>query len=386
MGRADFFAAARKQSGLWTRQNWNMLTLMSLAALFLFVNVTIMIVLLPKLGLSILGIEGDLSRLGTLLLNLTTLLTAASITWLVIDPVLEAVYVLRCFYGEAVATGEDLRISLRQLTGAVAVIVILLLVPAAGGQTAGESAPKQVSAIRPERLTQSIDQVIRQREFAWRVRPPAGPEPDGRWVGWVRGGLRMFERAVDWIAGKLQDWFRTNPEDVSKGGGDRPPIELWMIVAGVVLALGVVIAILRGRKTPEAVAEALQPAAAPDLTDESISPDQMPEASWIALAEEWLAKGDTRLAMRALYLAGLNYLSGRRLITLERWKTGLDYRRELERRARQNPTSDPAVSSSFLKSVAIFERGWYGRHPMSRSDVDALAQGLEEMRHYASRS
>jgi hypothetical protein len=388
LGRSDFFDAARKQSVLWTRQNWNMLTLMSLAALFVFLNVTILIVLLPKLGLSILGIEGDLSRLGTRLLNPTTLSTAVAITWLVIDPVLEAVYVLCCFYGEAVATGEDLRISLRQLTSAVALgIVLLLLAPHAAAQMPENPAPRQSSAVNPERLGQSIDEVIRQREFAWRLRPPSGPEPEGRWVSWVRSGLRMISQAIEWIAGKIQDWFRVNPEDISKAGSSRPPLEFWMVIAGVVLALGVVIAILRGRKTKEVVAEGVQAAApAPDLTDESILPDQVPEASWLALAEEWLARGDPRLAMRALYLAGLNYLSGRRLITLERWKTGLDYRRELERRARQNPAVDPAVGAAFLQSVAVFEKGWYGRHPMSRPDVDALARGLEEVRRYAGRA
>lgn len=387
MGRTDFFTAARKQSVLWTRQNWNMLTLMSLAALFLFVNVTILILLLPQLGLSILGIDGDLSRLGMKLLNLTTLSTAAAITWLVIDPVLEAVYVLRCFYGEAVATGEDLRISLRQLTGAAALIVTLVMAPGLIAQTRQDPVPRRATVVHPERLSQSIDEVIRQREFAWRVHPAVGPEPEGRWVSWVRSGLRMIGRAVDWIASKIEEWFRINPEDVAKTGGSRPPLEFWIVVAGVVLALGVVVAILRGRKTPEVIAESVQAAAAaPDLTDESISADRLPEASWIALAEEWLAKGDARLAMRALYLAGLNHLSGRRLITLERWKTGLDYRRELERRARQNPAVDPAVGGAFLQSVAIFEKGWYGRHPMSRPDVDALAHGLEEVRRYAGRA
>src|SRR5205085_11741281 len=117
-----------------------------------------------------------------------------------------------------------------------------------------------------------------------------------------------------------------------------------------------------------------------DLTDESVQADHIPESSWLALAEEWLGKGDCRLAMRALYLAGLNYLSGRKLISLGRWKTGLEYRRELERRARQNAAADPQIGPAFLESISIFERGWYGAHPVDRLDVESLAKGLEEVR------
>jgi len=104
LGEADPIAAARRQAGLWSRQNWYLLGLASFAALLLFANILISIVLLPQLGRSFLGIEGEFARLGFGLVNLTTLAVAASITWLFIDPLLDAVYVLRCFHGESLAT------------------------------------------------------------------------------------------------------------------------------------------------------------------------------------------------------------------------------------------------------------------------------------------
>ena len=122
---------------------------------------------------------------------------------------------------------------------------------------------------------------------------------------------------------------------------------------------------------------------APDLTDESITADQLPESSWLQLAEEWRAKGDPRMALRALYLAGLKFLSARRLVSIHRAKTGRDYRKELERNSRLDPRVLPNVSPTFAENVASFERGWYGQHPVDAAEVESFLVRLEEMRRYA---
>ena len=128
-------------------------------------------------------------------------------------------------------------------------------------------------------------------------------------------------------------------------------------------------------------------AAAPvaNLADESLTADRLPESSWRKLAEESLARGEYRLALRALYLAGLNYMSQRELVSIRRWKSGLDYRREVERRARMNPMVSGELVPAFARNVSTFERGWYGRHPVNREDVETLMGGLDEMRRHAER-
>ena len=113
--------------------------------------------------------------------------------------------------------------------------------------------------------------------------------------------------------------------------------------------------------------------------DESLTADRLPESEWLALADEWMEKGDYRLALRAMYLGALNFLSARDLVSLRRWKSGLDYRRELARRAR----SKPDVPVAFTRGVAIFERGWYGRHAVDRAMAESLANGFNEMRSHA---
>ena len=72
----------------------------------------------------------------------------------------------------------------------------------------------------------------------------------------------------------------------------------------------------------------------------------------------------------------LNYLGQRDLVSIRKWKSGLDYRRELERRARSNPEISPVFSSN----VAIFERGWYGGHPVDREMVEEFTSGLTRIK------
>ncbi len=105
--RPDALSAARKQSLYATGQNWVVMAIVFLGLLLLFVNVLITIALLPQMGRIFLGIEGDMARLGGGIVNTTTLGVALAITWMAVDPLLDAVYVLRCFYGESLATGAD---------------------------------------------------------------------------------------------------------------------------------------------------------------------------------------------------------------------------------------------------------------------------------------
>ena len=77
-----------------------------------------------------------------------------------------------------------------------------------------------------------------------------------------------------------------------------------------------------------------------------------------------------------MYLAALNYLSARELVSVRRWKSGLDYRRELGSKGAAKPDLPPA----FARGVAIFEQGWYGRHTVDRAMAESLANGFKEMR------
>jgi len=384
LGRPDAVEAARKQAALSLKQSWGVLGLITLAGLLLFVNLLVTIAELPQLGRSFLGIEGDLVRLGSGILNTTTLAVTAALSWLFLDPLLDAVCVLRCFYGESLSTGQDLLATLRRalavaVPALVLALVLLSRVPAAHAQSPTPETP--AASVDAKRLERSMSEVIRRREFTWRNRT-AAEETRPEAPAWLSRLSDLVSDGWTWFKKKVWDWLFPSREE-QRTGKDSPVtgrMMKWLVGAAVALAAGVGIFLWRRKRAPVVAAQAVA-AAAPviDLADESLTADQLPESSWLKLAEEWLAKGDCRLALRALYLASLNFLNQRNLVTVRRWKSGRDYRLEVERRGRAQPELAPA----FSHSVAIFERGWYGRHTVDRVTVEQFAAGLEQMRGHA---
>lgn len=368
LGDPEPLRSAARQSTLWTRQNWVILLVMTVAGLLVFLNTLALIVFLPQLGRSFLGIEGDLARAGAHLLNWSTVASAAALAWLVIDPVLDAVYVLRCFYGESLATGEDLLASLRR---AVALVVMLLAFVSV--------TRAQANSIDPVKLDKSIDEVVHRREFAWRAPVKTGPEPQGRIAGWIRGAGDLARRAWNYIVKLIEEWLIPDQKREAPGGA-APAMKRTLetlIALLVALIVAAAIAFYLRRRNPVVAAKPVAAAApAVNLADDSLTADQLPESSWLRLADEWIAKGDLRLAMRALHLAGLNYLGQRGMISIRKWKSGLDYRRELERRAR----AQPEIHALFAANTAQFEQIWYGLHPADRAMLAGFADGLARMR------
>jgi hypothetical protein len=114
----------------------------------------------------------------------------------------------------------------------------------------------------------------------------------------------------------------------------------------------------------------------PDLSDENLGAEQLPEDGWTKLARELLAGGDLRLALRAFYLASLAHLAQRNLIKLEKFKSNREYERELNRRAH----SLPALLGAFGQNVSVFDRSWYGLHEIDSELVSEFAANLERMR------
>jgi hypothetical protein len=329
------------------------------------------IALLPQIGRSFLGIEGDFARAGFGILNVSTIAVALTVAGMVVDPLLDAVYVLRCFYRESIATGEDLRAALRKAIASAALMIVSLCI-----------FPGRLSAqVDPVKLDQSIDQVIHNPEFAWRSPRVPGQEPKGRWVGWLRAGEDMVAKGWHWVTETIRKWFEQKPEPDAKGKDS--PVTQRMLETLIVLVVAIIIAaaivFMVRKKVPVVAAEAVNIASpAVNLADESVTADQLPESAWLQLADEWKAKGDFRLALRAQYLAALNFLGRGGVISIRRWKSGLDYGRELERRAR----SKPGAGAVFARGVEIFDRGWYGQHPVDREMLDAFASGYRDLKEH----
>ena len=102
-------------SKLWPRQNHMALLCASGFSLFVFLNLAIALYLGPLLLKEFLGIETVFSRGINFLFNPTFWALGIMLTYLCVDPLLKAVYTLRCFYGESLTSGQDLRSDLKAL-------------------------------------------------------------------------------------------------------------------------------------------------------------------------------------------------------------------------------------------------------------------------------
>jgi hypothetical protein len=92
----------------------------------------------------------------------------------------------------------------------------------------------------------------------------------------------------------------------------------------------------------------------------------LPEDEWLTLARALLARGETRLALRAFYLSALAHLGRQQLIAVARAKSNRDYQRELRRRTRDQPE----IQDVFGRLIARFERVWYGRAAADAATLD----------------
>ena len=101
-------------ANLWIKQNHILILVFLAFALIVFLNLAVAIFILPHILKKIFGFETIFTLSGINFFNSTFLVATIGMTYLCIDPIVKTAYVLRCFYGAALATGEDIRIELNK--------------------------------------------------------------------------------------------------------------------------------------------------------------------------------------------------------------------------------------------------------------------------------
>ncbi|HEY1205378.1 MAG: hypothetical protein ABSH46_11765 [Bryobacteraceae bacterium] len=380
---------ARRQASLWQRENWIALAILFAFSLIVFLNVALTLLLLPQLVRMLTGYESEFARSGVLFAaNWTFFAVAAGVTWLCVDAFVQAFYVLRCFLGQAIGTGADLKAELRALRAA-AVLVVLL---ACCGVSAFGGTGLRPVVVRPEAcptvtaLDRSIDEVLARSEYRWRL-PRAAPagRPFGSGIlkfteqatEYLRRGVRFVEKWAD----RLMRWLRdllgsAQPGDQRSGPAPSGLLRVSLLLLAA-LAAGAAVALFlrsRSRRARRPATGALAPAV--DLSDESLVASQLPEETWLALAEEWTGKRDLRMALRALYLGTLAYLGRTGLVVIHACKSNREYEGELRRKSRATPEIPPL----FLENLGSFERSWYGRHEVLAEEVGQFRANLDRIK------
>lgn len=386
----------------WPVQGWSLKAIFLLFGLFVFVNVILGLQIGPALLKIFFGVETSFTRSpGWSIGNTTFFATAGVITWLCLDPLVKAVYLLRCFYGLSLQNGEDLKVEIaraRLARSTLAAVALCFL--ASGGDLAARAAeaeaparpaaPEVQPAVAPAELNRAIERVLNQPEFVWRQ--PRERAAQGE-PGWLRkfieqaaevitNALRavrdVFLKALLWLKEFFERWFRAKPSN-SEAGGDwhgGAQTLVFMLLAVTLSVLGVLLFRLfrDRRRRPVVAVQAV--AVRPDVADENVTADQLPEDDWLKLARELAARGELRLALRAMYLASLAHLGQRELVVIARFKSNRDYELELRRRAR----AWPDLQRAFAENVGAFDRTWYGLHEVTQDGVSQFEGNVQRIR------
>jgi hypothetical protein len=380
-----------RQTLLWPMQNNTVITLFTLFGVFVFANLLTALLGVPLLMKTLLGIESVFTRSPWAAMNSTLLTAQTALTYLCLDPVVKAAFVLRCFYGESLRTAQDLRAEFRSFRAlraggrgkalAAALVFILGSLSLAHGAERSASAP----AVPSEQMDHTIERTIQKREYSWRLPPePATKEKTdadsfaARLARQIESGFkalgRWLEDLVQWLGAKFR------PGSAVPGSGIS--FASFMEVAVILLLaalLGTIIWLfirlwLNREPAEETVAEAVP--SAPDLNQENVSADELPDEGWVQLARDLLGRGELRLALRAFYLASLSHLGQRNLVTLARCKSNREYERELLRRAHVLA----AIPQLFSDSMNVFERVWYGSHDVTPEMLHQVEGNLAQMK------
>lgn len=383
-------------------QNHGILVVLLFVSLFVWLNVIGTCLGLATFGKAFFGIESafTLSPLAALL-NSTFLVGTFLLTYLVISPVMKAVYVLRCFYAESRVTGEDLlsrlascrairkrsprELSMRDKTSQAVMIAVIFccLSGWVGALSADENPPSRA-------FESELSETFKQKKYQWQLSRRADAEFAGSEEGWLARRMRELAEATQELLRSINQWFdemleNTRRDAVGASGGSSSDglkgfeglkstfsLGLIAVVVGLILWL----AFLLYRKYKDTSGnEKLEnaPAAVVDLQNEDIVASQLPEGEWMRLAREQISKGDGRLAIRALFLATLANLGEEGVIMIARFKSNRDYRRELELKIRKKTE----LRTAFGENTKLFEEAWYGWHPVEEETVKNFLKNHE---------
>jgi len=352
-------------------------------AFVVWLNVLVFFFVAPQLLRIFTGIESAFTRSPLAMLNTTFFIASIAVTYLCFDPLRKALYVLRCFYSEAVRTGQDLEVELKSLRApaarfAATALLLFVATPLAPRAFAAEP-PPVVERVDSTKLSKSIEDVLQRREYTWRLPREKAPEEEKSLLTqFIETLIKMIMKTISAILTWLGELFeKMRP----RGGGDGVGFS-WttrgVLYATIALCIGLLLFFLwkqrRNLRVTMVAAEAMP--AIPDLRSDDVVADQLPEDGWLKLARELMDQGELRLALRASYLAGLAHLGRRELISIARHKSNLDYERELRRRAR----SREELLSAFDANLDAFERAWYGLHEVTRDILAAFDANLERIR------
>ncbi len=347
-------------------------------AVVVAVNLAAALMIVPQLLKMVFGIDTAFSISPSGAVNPTLFIIVSGMTYLCLDPLIKIAYALRCYYGDSIRTGKDLRVKIDRIAQRG-----LVLIAVAAGSLCASPAPAQDPADQAGEvaaLDRAIETTLHDSRFAWRM-PRQRPQASDNTV--MRAIADSVENSAEWIGEKIiaiQVWLRKlfdRPEKDNPGSSAAATRVLRVAAVALLAALLATLLFIawktwRRTTVVETNAAEARPAP-PDIEDEGTSADALASAEWLKLAAELLARGEVRLAMRAYFFAGLARLGQLRLIRIAAYKSNREYVRELRRidHARRG------LVDNFHANLRVFESVWYGDHGLGPDELRSYVRAME---------
>ena len=115
--RSGFGAICRyawQQATLWPMENHLLLAAWSFFSAVVLIDLALAVFMLPYLIKKFFGIETLFTLSGFNAVNTTFLAAVFGLAYLCLDPIIKIAYALRCFHGESLVTGMDIKTELLQ--------------------------------------------------------------------------------------------------------------------------------------------------------------------------------------------------------------------------------------------------------------------------------
>jgi hypothetical protein len=256
------------------------------------------------------------------------------------------------------------------LRPAVAAIAVLLLALTPVHKLSAQDL--SVDSVSKEKLSRAVEHASKSDDYAWLRAQQISKDGENSFLARLNHDINnIFQTVGSWLSG-IRDWLRRLFEK-AQPDSPNPPAERpasggdvrWLLyaLAALVLVAALIVS-----------SAAIQ---TPDLHQENVLASDLPEEEWLRLAREFLAQGEFRLAVRAMYLSNLSYLGSQQFIQIARSKSNSIYERELRLRPRGTQVFAP-----FAQANRSFERAWYGFHEVTPEFVEVFQQDVEAIRQH----
>jgi hypothetical protein len=366
--------------------------------IMIMLNIVLLFLFMPALLKMLFGIDTPFSQANSVLSSLqiifnSTFLSSVFVTaWVCYSPIEKAIWTVMIFYGESSKKGYDIIANLnllaqqRNIKTILALLVGVSIIIGGMNIAAAERSVISVKTISPKKLHREIKQTLTKREYQWKLpveRAKTGESSSiiGSYIRYIVEKIgAWFKWGFDLIEKLFRKDKKASPSNFSDFLGWLSAKRYVAIWSAVGLSLVIISWFIfrwwrERRKIPTLkVTEALVKKV--DLTDEeNVIADDLEENEWLELAARLAAEGKLKLAMRAMFLAGLKALADAHLLTIAHGKTNRDYRRELMRRAH----SEPERIKLFSSSLRLFEQIWYGDYGIEIGDFNYFSSNIKQL-------